>query len=290
MRLILHLGAHGTDDGLIAGWIARNRGALGSMGIAAPEPQDFVTRVAKALDVAAKHEPLAREEALLRGLGASARRRWMVVSAPDLLGPATDVVSAEGFYAKAVVRRLSDLHSLFPRCRITVLLAVRGASALLPRLAPQAPDFLTERLPLLALDTLPWARLVASLRHHLPHARTVIWRQEDLAQVWPAVLTQIVGPERIVPPAGLVDFAALALGAEARVRLLRYLTRNPPRRLHQLKRMAEAFGSRYGTCAPQALPETLPAWVGVELMRLDAGYGTEWDDICARDGVLALRV
>ena len=36
MQLILHLGAHGTDEGRIAAWIARNRETFEGQGIAVP--------------------------------------------------------------------------------------------------------------------------------------------------------------------------------------------------------------------------------------------------------------
>ena len=115
MRLVLHIGAHGTDGGLIAGWIARNRDALAAQGIAAPPPRLFLQRLSAALDEGRDAEPLAREEALLRGLGASGQRLRMVVSAPGLLGSAADVLSPEGFYVRDVARRLYGLGSLFPQ-------------------------------------------------------------------------------------------------------------------------------------------------------------------------------
>lgn len=286
MHLILHLGAHGTDEGLIARWIAQNRTALEGNGVCAPAPRDFLAAVSEALDAGRDAEPLAREDALLRRLGASGVRRWMVLSAPGLLGPASDVLSPQGFYVKDVARRLFGLHSLFPRCRITVLLAVRGANGLLPRLAPGTGESLSHDLPMLSSDTLPWAQLVAAIRHHLPRARLVVWRHEDLRQVWPDILAQINGPERILPPAGLFDFAALGLAAEARLRMRRYLAANPPGTARQLRQVADAFGSRYGFAAA-ADPE-VPGWVKVVLDRLDLGYRTEWDDIAGRAGVMAL--
>ncbi len=288
MRLVLHIGAHGTDGGLIAGWIARNRDALAAQGIAAPPPRLFLQRLSAALDEGRDAEPLAREEALLRGLGASGQRLRMVVSAPGLLGSAADVLSPEGFYVRDVARRLYGLGSLFPRTRITLLLAVRGARGVIPALLPQEPGAAEALLAHIPDETLPWSRLVATLRHQLPRAGLVAWRHEDLAQVWPGVLQALVGQGAVLPAAGLLDFAATGLGAEARLRLGRYLAEVPASSAGQLRQTAAVFARRYGQGLDSDPAAALPGWARLRLAELDNGYATEWGDLAGREGLRIL--
>ncbi|WP_417597482.1 hypothetical protein [Pararhodobacter oceanensis] len=289
MHLVLHLGAHGTDEGLIAGWIARNRAEFERQGVLAPPPRLFLRRLSEALDQQRDADPLTREEALLRGLGTSGQRRWLALSAPGLIGAPADVITPEGFYVTDVARRLYGLRSFFPRCRITVLLAVRSASGILPALLPNDPEAAPALLPMLRGETLPWAQLIAAIRRHLPQARVVVWRHEDLPQVWPDILAHLAGPERILPAAGLLDFAALDLSAEARLRLRRYLTQTPPGTAGQLRRTAQVFAERYGT-APLPVPRAdLPDWALSAMQRFDRGYATEWADICGTEGVDTLQ-
>ncbi|MFN4099627.1 MAG: hypothetical protein ACK4GT_07610, partial [Pararhodobacter sp.] len=280
MQLILHIGAHGTDGGRIADWIALNRAALAEGGIAAPPPRLFLSRLSAALASAPaagpQTDPLPREEALLRGLGASRQRLRMVVSTPGLLGSSGDVLAPEGFYLRDVSRRLYALSTLFPRTRITLLLAVRAASGLLPAILPDEPGAAESLLPCIADETLPWARLVATLRRGLPRAGLVVWRHEDLPRVWPQVLGELVGPKTPLPPVGLVDVAAQSLNAEGRLRMMRYLSdaSAAPVSAGQLRLVAEAFGRRYGTAAAADPAETLPGWAQLRLADLDAGYAT----------------
>ncbi|MCB1390731.1 MAG: hypothetical protein KDK12_16575 [Rhodobacteraceae bacterium] len=290
MRLVLHIGAHGTDDGRIAGWIARNRGALEAAGIAAPPPRQFLARISEALDRERDADPLAREEALMRGLGASGQRLRMVVSAPGLLGPASDVIASEGFYVRDVARRLYGMGTLFPRTRLTILLAVRQASGVVPSILPDEPGAADALLPLVADETLPWSRLAATIRHQLPRASVIVWRHEDLARVWPGVLGEVVGPAAALPPAGLMDFAAEGLNAEARLRMSRYLAGagKAPQSAGQLRQTAEVFARRYGVSVPHDPAGALPGWVRVRLSQLDAGYATEWGDLASLDGVRVL--
>lgn len=288
MRLILHLGAYGTDNGLIAGWLARNRAALAAQGVCAPPPRTFVRLISQALDEERERDPRTREEAVLRALGASGARRWMVVSAPGLLGGVDDALSAQGFYVKDVARRMHGLKTLFPRCEITLLLAIRNARACLPSLLPAEPQDQVAVLQAVRGDALPWAQLVAALQRALPEARRVVWRHEHLARVWPDVLANLVGPARSLPPAGLLEFAALGMNAEARLRLQRYLLATTPVTAGQLRRVARVFAAQYGQVARPEPAADLAAWVHVELERLDQGYATEWADIAGQSGVVAL--
>ncbi|MCA2013457.1 hypothetical protein LCM17_18340 [Cereibacter sphaeroides] len=290
MRLVLHIGAHGTDGGQIAGWIDRNRGALEADGIVAPAPRLFLGRLSEVLDQQRDADPLAREEALLRGLGASGQRRHMCVSAPGLLGSVSDVLSEEGFYRRGVVPRLQGLSALFPRTRLRLLLSVRAARGLIPALLPDEPGAADAILPLIPDDTLPWSRLVGSLRRHLPRAELVVWRHEDLPAVWPQVLSEILGSNAALPPQGLLDFAQAGLGHEARLRMRRYLAEAsaPPANAGQLRRIAEAFAHRYGTAATPEPLIRLPGWIRSRLEDLDAGYDTEWADLAAQHGVRVL--
>ena len=52
----------------------------------------------------------------------------------------------------------------------------------------------------LADDTLPWARLVATIRRQLPRAGVLAWRHEDWSRVWPQVLDAMVVAASHAPP------------------------------------------------------------------------------------------
>lgn len=289
MRLVLHLGAHGTDGGLFANWIARNRSALSEQGIAAPPPRQFLAYLSDALERRKDDDPHVREEALLRSLGATGRRRWMVVSAPGLLGPASGIIAPDGFYQRDVSRRLMGLKALFPRCHLTLLLGLRTASHMVPAILPDDSAAIAETLPLLGDETLPWSGLVDTIQQQLGHARFVVWQHENVAEIWPQILSELVGPARVLPPDGLLNIATAHLNAEARLRLERYIAGAPPATARNLAQVAAVFARRFGVTRPQDETQDLPAWARQQLARLDLSYETEWDDIVGREGVLALQ-
>lgn len=286
-HLVLHVGAHGTDGGRIAGWLARNRSVLEGQGLALPAPGLFLRRISEALDLGRDEDPATREAALIDSLGAGGKR--LVVSAPGLLGGSADALASDGFYRRDVARRLYGLQMLFGHSQITVLLAVASAAQVIPALLPDEPGAAEALMEAVGDETLPWARLVQSIRTQLPRADLLVWRHEDLPRVWPQVLGALVGPGVVLPPAGLLDIAASALGAEARLRLQRYLGANPPASARHLRDIIEAFARRFGRATEgDAVTQTLPAWLRSRLAGLDQGYATEWGDLAGLKGVRTL--
>lgn len=293
MQLVLHLGAHGTDEGLIARWLGRNAAGFAQQGVLTPDPRHFLDLLSRSVATEARRDPREREVALLRALGALPTRRWLAVSAPGLLGRASDVLSPEGFYVRGVAQRAEALQGLFPQSTITLMLALRAPSAIIPALLPVQAEALHAALSQAAAvldgESCGWNDLLDRLRQRIPSARLVVWRHEDLPRLWPQVLAPLVGPGRVLPQGGLIDFASLGLSIEAGQRMRRYLDANPPKTAGQLRQTAEIFARRYGTapCAPP--PAHLPKRVQRDLTRLDDAYTREWASICARDDLVALQ-
>lgn len=286
-HLILHVGAHGTDGGRIAGWLARNRTRLEAQGLVVPAPGQFLRQISSALDLGRNDDPVEREAALIAALGATGKR--LVVSAPGLLGGSADVLASDGFYRRDVARRLFGLQALFGQSRVSVLLAVASAGQVIPALLPDEPGAAETLMAAVEDQTLPWARLAQSIRVQLPRAGLLVWRHEDLPRLWPEVLRALVGPGVVLPPAGLLDIAAAHLGAEARLRLQRYLTANPPASARQLRDVIEAFARRFGQSAAADAHQALPGWLRSRLAGLDQGYATEWGDLAGLKGVQTLH-
>jgi len=290
VELVFHLGGHATDGGRIAAWLARNAAVLEGQGLTLPPPRRFLAQISQALATHGQDAPAsaAREAALLRDLGIGERRR-LVVSAPGLLGPIQQVIGPEGFYHKDVARRIYGLRVLFPRCDLHFLLAVRGAAEFLPALLAQLPEEAVETLlSYLEDDMLPWSLLVSTLRRHAPAAGLTVWRHETLPRVWPQVLASLVGPGRRVPIEGMMEFAAMGLSAEGRLRASRYLAANPPGDAARLQKVIALFSERFGQHPETGTAAALPEWTRQQIARLARGYETEWADIASLDGVRAL--
>ncbi|MEZ5752795.1 MAG: hypothetical protein R3D60_12800 [Paracoccaceae bacterium] len=287
MQLVLHIGAYGTTWQPIARWLATNRDDLRGQGLLVPTPPEFMAAIQAAMAEPPDADPLAREERLVRSLGAARDRRRIVLSIPGLAIRRHDVISPRGFYIQGVSRRLSALRRLFPRTRFTVMLSVAPASQCLPRLLSDgsAP---VDALVSLGEETLPWGALVATIRQGLPDARVVIWQDADLPHVWHRVLSTFVGPERYLPAPGLASFAGLGLTREGRVRLDQRLKAEPPRRVSDILSAVSELAPDHRAPFPRTALSALPPWAARQVSCLDLGHPTEWADIQGQAGVTIL--
>ncbi len=287
--VVLHLGAHGTDRGLIAGWLLRNVQALARLGVQTVPAGRFLDALSPGSPPLAgtgrRDDPLSD---LCRGF------RRLAVSAPSLLGAEDAALAPEGFYAAQPERAITRLRRVLPAdSALTLCLAVGSARMLLPPLlraagrAERPPEALLDAF---GADGLPWAALVARLRAAAPDARITVWRHEDLPRIWPQVLAQIAGTLQDLPVEGAGEFALLGHTEEAQQRMRRYLAAKPPPTIALMRRVADAFAAGYGLAEvkpPPALGE-LPVALQARLARLDEGYQAEMARIAEIGGVSVL--
>ena len=287
-EVVLHLGAHGTDEGLIARWLSLNVGALRMQGVQPLSASQMLLALTDMLGEPASRDPSGHGSAP----GGGPR---LVASVPALLGPVQEVLSPEGFYQRGIGRRIERFGAMLPHdTGVTLCLAVGSAQRVLPALLspgegggaawPEARAVLPDHA------TLPWADLVTRLHAQAPRARLVVWRHEDLPRVWPQVLGHLTGDAENIPVDGAGEFTMLGLSTEARTRLRRYLAAKPPPSLRLMQRVVDAFGASYGLteAGPPPLLQHLPEALQARLIALDEGYAEEVSRLAALEGVTLL--
>ncbi len=301
-EVILHLGAHGTDEGSLASWLAGNEADLAARGTQVMRARRFRRRLEQSLADHGDGVDDADRRAFVDALGLRGDLTRLAVSAPGLLVPRASVLASEGLFGTDATSRLRGLGDLLPGgVALTLGLAIARASALVPALmagatAPADTGMVEAWLQRLPEPTLPWAALVAQIRQDLPQARLVVWRHERVAQTWPQVLARMSGldaADAALPMAGVEDFAMLGIVPAAHAPMRRYIAAKPPPNPALMQRVAAAFAQGYGRLADDvpgfdrpglALPEDLQE----RLIALDEGYGAQWSAISAIEGVETL--
>lgn len=299
-ELILHLGAHGTDDGKFAAWLEANAAMLGRDGTVAMPARQFLRLFAQSITDSGEAPGAADRRAFADELGLGGQVLRLVASVPALLGPASDVITAEGFYARDATSRLRALVRFLPEdTALTLAFAIARPGIILPALvaAPAPlpdPAMIEMRMGWLHGETLPWARLVRRIRQDVPQARLMVWRHECLHQIWPEILSRLAGyaetEGRSLPVAVAEEFAMQGIGAEGRRRMRRYIAEKPPPTAALMQRVAAAFAQGYGRTADNEADiagtgVALPRRVRERLTRFDEGYAAQWSAIADMDGV-----
>lgn len=302
-EVILHLGAHGTDNGSISAWLGRNAALMAKGGTLVMPARRFMPLLSQSLADLGDAPREADRRAFCDELGLGGHITRLAVSAPALLGPPEEVITAEGFYARDPTSRLHALGRLLPRnISLTLALAIARPGAVVPALlAAQDPepnrDEIEARMRWLPEETLPWATLVRQISRELPRARMLVWRHESIPRIWPDLLSRFSGAAEDsgmnLPIGGAEDFAMQGIVEAGRQRMRDYIARKPPPTPALMQRVAAAFAQGYGRTLPEGAGTegsaiALPGAVRERLARLDEGYAAQWSAIAGMDGVETL--
>jgi hypothetical protein len=293
MRIVLHLGAHATDQGAIANWLAASAPMLEEDGVRVVPPSAFRPAVHELIQtLRGSPAPRAVEQDLIDRLCAGARPERIVLSHPWLLGPAGRILESRGFYPVAG-QRLVSLCNLFPSHRIELALAVRQPMPFLAAvLALQSDIEAHEFWSRAAAHVLDWGAIAGQLRDHAPQAGLTLWRHEDLGTIWPEVGAALVGAEARLPVQGFAGLLGDRVSPDGLRKLEDYLAATAIEARDQAVRLADIFALRFPAVraaapSPAALAEKglAPPELVAAIADADAAYAGLETAVAALRGV-----
>lgn len=251
MHIAYHLGAHCTDEGLLAEHLWHHRTTLAQDGchVLPSNALDGAMRAALSGDQSATHDI-----AMPKDMGRA------VISQPDLLGP----LHKDNLLYPHAIDRVDALLNLFPDHDASLHLALRHPATLLGRLA-EATDMAPR------VQSLSWFDLIAAIRKSQPTVPIILWRDEDSPYLWDHILSRLTGLsleqrpdqnrrlERIMQPAGFS-------------RLTGYLAANTSLDEGQRRQVTAAFVSKFAQ--PEIVEQdiSLLGWTEAELVEMDRLY------------------
>ena len=241
MQIVLHCGAHATDEDAIQGVLRRNAAMLSEHGVAVPDPALYRGPLHEALQfmrTGSGQDETGFDLAKLPGVDGARR---VILSHAGFLGIPSRIVEGGALYPVAR-RRLEQIGALFPQARLSLALALRDPADFLIGAWALQSDMTEEEF----VERLPapgpfWPKLVASLQEALPGQEIVLWRHEDLPALWPLVIGELTGLGADMDYPGAEELVAPALSENGRARLARYLEEKPPLGLAQRRRILEVF-------------------------------------------------
>ncbi len=251
MHIAYHLGAHCTDEGLLAEHLWHHRATLAQDGCHVLPPN--------ALD-AALRAALSGNQSAAHGVDVPEDMARIVISQPNLLGP----LHKDNLLYPQAIDRVDALLKLFPDQDASLHLALRHPATLLAGLS-EAPD----RTP--RVQSLSWFDLIAAIRKSQPTVPIILWRDEDSPYLWDRILSRLTGLsleqrpdqnrrlERIMQSAGFS-------------RLTGYLAANTGLDESQRRQVTAAFLSKFAQ--PEVVEQdiSLLGWTETELAEMDRLY------------------
>jgi hypothetical protein len=223
MQLIMHTGAHYTEQDRLIKSLLRNKDMLAARGVAVPGPGSYRALVRDTLNAMnrAPAAPGARDVLLDVILDAQAER--VVLSDPNFFRtPGTAIQKGELYPAAAI--RMKYMSDLFPEDALEIFVGLRNPATFIPIVHKVALDgsdgaFWGDRS---AYD-IRWSEMIASVRQAVPHISITLWCSEDLPLIWSQLIREIAGLEHHEEVGGAHDLLATIMSKEGMQRLTAYM-------------------------------------------------------------------
>lgn len=288
MQIVVHLGAHFTDDDGLIKTLLGNETMLRARGVAVPRPKVYRRMLRDLLDAAKarRPDPGLRDQVLgelLQGYDAPVRR--IVISHPNLLC-VTPFAARNGVFYHRAVRHLGVLDQVFAGDDLVFCMAIRSPATFLPELY-YANDLssMSEVINGVSPQQMRWSELFERVRAALPGRRFKLWCDEDAPLIRGEILRWMAGLEAHEPLEGEFDLLQRILRPQAMERFVQYCQEHPDMNAGHQRRVIAAFLERFMLPDEVEIELDVPGWDEALISALEARYDEDCLRINAMNGV-----
>lgn len=289
MRIVYHLGAHGTDDERLLRCLLKNRGVLAEQSIVIPDP--------------ARYRNLLRDTAIaLKGQAASIETQAIVLDQMmDEEQADRLVLSWENFlsFPQWVLRgslypsageRIRAFSQIFPQIEAEFHLAIRNPATFLPDLfIRQKNKTVDEFLDGVDLAELRWSDTIRDILTQNPGVPLTVWCDEDTPLIWPEVLQAVSGHAPGTRLADVNELLRKLMTDDGLARMQSYLDAHPPASVVQRRRIVSAFLDKFALPEMIEMEVEMPGWTEETVAQLTRAYQGDVAAIAATPGVTFLE-
>ena len=290
MQVVIHAGAHMTDEGRLISCLRDNAETLAARGVAVPKPKTYRHLLRDLIHTARKAAlPEDARDVVCAATGATDETARLVLSNQGFFG--TPKMSAGGarLYPPAEIR-LGLFDRIFAPDGIELFLGLRNPATLLPAMLPDTPfSSVTELLRGENPANLRWSETIAHIRAALPHIPITVWCNEDTPLIWAQILRAMAGVDESVTIEG--EFALLAeiMTPAGHQRFVAYMQSRPGLSEAQKARVVAAFLDKFADEAMIEEELDVPEWDAGMIATLSALYDEDVAEIAEMDGVRLIQ-
>lgn len=288
MEIVLHVGAHSTDEDNLLKCLFKNNIALAQRGIIIPKPSRYRPAIRETLqaldgDVA----PLETQEALMDSIMDEDQAQRLILSHESFFCVPGRSISNGHLYPTASFKA-ARMRNLFSQEDVRFCLAVRNPATFIPAVFdrsqnPNFNSFLDGADPM----ALRWSELVTRIRTMVPDAPVTVWCNEDTPLLWPHILKAVADTDDGFRFEGENDFLGTIMGRGGLNRLTGYLETHPPQSEDQRQRIIAAFLDKFGADAMEQEID-IPGWTDAYVGQLSELYERDLDLLNEMPGVTFL--
>ena len=286
MKVVLHTGAHLTDEGRLASCLSANSSAIEEFGTHFPNPngyrkllRDFFTDSFNS--IVNPDSCGALRDTILDG----AVSDRLIMSNSSFFGTPKMAARAGVLYSAADTR-LGLCQKIFAPDDIEIFMSICNLATFLPAVFEKAGfDNIAEFLDGTDPTTMRWAEMFQRIRALYPDIAITVWCNEDTPLIWGQLIRKIAGVESTMPIMGEFTLLSEIMSEVGMKRFLGYVESRPNLTESQKSQVIVAFLDKFAE--PDAIETELdvPGWTEQLVDQLTRNYDEDVDAIQKIPGV-----
>jgi len=288
MHIVLHAGAHCTDDDKLLKTLFKNQAAFAERGIALPRPRHYrqlLTQTIKALSKrgASPDSRMAFLDGILDTDPEEVDR--VIMNSENFFCVPKIAINKGRMYPKAGPR-VAHLNNLFSEDDVEIFLGIRNPATHLPAMFAATPhtDFM-EFMDGSDPRDVRWSDVIEDIRNEAPGARLTVWCNEDTPLIWGELVREMAGLAPGEAFIGAFDLLGEIMSPEGMKRFQSYLQTHPDMTEMQTRRVISAFLDKFALDDMVEEELDLPGWTDPLIDVLTDQYEEDVYDISRMQGV-----
>ena len=273
MQVVLHAGAHFTEEERLLKCLLSNRESFSQRGIAVPGPgkyRDLIRHTLHALK-SAPPSPGARDVLLDAILDEEDADR-MILSNAHFFGFAMSAVRGGAIYPTSALK-LKQFCSLFPNDEIELFMAIKNPATYLPAVFRKSKiSDLQNFLGVPDPCDIRWSDTLNAMRLACPNVAITVWCSEDAPLIWAQIVREMAGLEHGEKITGGFDLLREIMSQEGMKRFRTYLKSHPNMTEMQKRRVIAAFLDKFAIEDQIEEELDMPGWTEEMVDNLSDAY------------------
>ncbi len=273
MQIVLHAGAHFTDEEKLLSSLTQNQDLMLQHGVALPPPSTYRRQIRDTIGKMAQSLlPTDFKGAVIDGMIGDAQPDRMILSNDNFFGVPRRAIRDNCLFPNAG-DRLRGVSSLFYGEDLEIFMAIRNPATFVPALVKASPnhpmDEVTDNCDPLALR---WSELILRIRESVPHMPVTVWCNEDTPIIWEEIMREMAGLDPNTEMQGGMDLLRTIMSPEGMKRLEVFLKDHPGVTEIQKRRIYAAFLDKFALEDEIEEELDLPGWTTELVDRMTEAY------------------
>ncbi|GGX55344.1 hypothetical protein GCM10007385_24840 [Tateyamaria omphalii] len=286
MQIVLHAGAHFTEEDRLMRCLLRNKEEFSKRGVAVPGPSKYRPLLKDTLAALQDAQPAPDARDVLMDLILDEENADRMILSHMFLFGAPRACIRDGKIYRGAAERVAQLSALFAHDEFELFLAIRNPATFLPALFDNAPQkdmaaFLRGADPY----SIRWSETLSSIRAAAPDVTITTWCFEDMPMLWAQIVRELAGLEHGEKIIGGFDLLSDIMSKEGMQRFRAYLKSHPHMTEMQKRRVIAAFLDKFAIQDEIEEELNAPGWTDETVETLTDMYEEDMERVARIPGV-----